>query len=214
MPSGRPHRSPARLLAVALTASALASNVAACGDDRAIPDPGPTTTPDAAERSAYRLTVRSSRGGTDAIRASVCGDPSSRLVELPCGLSLAFARVSAPRLYVGRTRDRVVLELERPASAIFTSLGRGFGDRGLTRNAALTKLGGSGQRFSIGYGPSTADLPTVASPTYLSVLVIFDGDMPVPTPAASGVPKDAVVRNAAVEYLVQLATRTQADDEG
>ncbi len=213
MPSGRPPRTPARLLAAALAAAALSAGLAACGDDRAIPDPGPATTPDAAERSAYRLTVRSSRGGTDAIRASLCGEASSRLVELPCGLSLAFARVSAPRLYVGRTRDRIFLELERPASAIFTSLGQGVGDRGITRNSALVKLDGTGRRFSIGYGPSTADLPTVATPTYLSVLVIFDGDMPVPTPAASGVPKDAVVRDAAAEYLVQLATRAAADDE-
>ena len=213
MPSGRPLRTPARLLAGALCAGALATGLAACGDDGAIPDPGPATTPTAAETNAYRLTVRSSRGGTDAIRASLCGDPSSRLVELPCGLSLAFARVSAPRLYVGRTRDRIFLELERPASAIFTSLGQGVGDRGLARNSALVKLDGSGRRFSIGYGSATADLPTVAKPTYLSVLVLFDGDMPVPTPAAAGVPKDAVVRDAAAEYLVQLATRTKADDE-
>lgn len=212
MSPARPLRSPARLAAAALTATALAAGLAACGDDRTIPDPGPATTPDAAEQNAYRLTVRSSRGATDAIRASLCGEPSSQLVELPCGVSLAFARVSAPRLYVGRTRDRIFLELERPATAVFTSLGEGVGERDLQRNSALVKLDGSGRQFSIGYGPSTADLPTVATPTYLSVLVLFEGDMPVPTPAASGVPKDAIVSDAAAEYLVQLATRSQADD--
>ena len=206
--------SASRALAVASAVTVLSGGLAACGDDdRAIPDDTQATSPDPAEQNAYRLTVRSSRGATDAIRASLCGEPSSRLVELPCGVSLGFARVSAPRLYVGRTYDRVFLELERPASAIFTSLGQGEGERALTRNSAMTKLDGTGRRFSIGYGPSTADLPTVAAPTYLSVLVIFDGDMPVPTPRASGVPEDAVVSNAAAEYLVQLATRTKADDE-
>ncbi len=213
MPSPRFASLTARFATAACAAALLGAGLTGCGDDRAIPDDSPATSPDPAEQNAYRLTVRSSRGATDAIRASLCGDPSSQLVELPCGVSLGFARVSAPRLYVGRTYERVFLELERPASAIFTSLGKGDGDRSLTRNAAMTKLDGTGRRFSIGYGPRTSDLPTVATPTYLSVLVIFDGDMPVPTPAASGVPKDAVVRNAAVEYLVQLATRTKADDE-
>lgn len=201
-------------LAATAASAALLTGLAACGDDAAVPDPGPATTPDESEQTAYRLTVRSSRGGTDAIRASLCGSPSSQLVELPCGLSLAFARVSAPRLYVGGRYDRVFLELERPASAVFTSLGQGIGDRAIERNSALTKLEGSGRRFSIGYGPYTADMPTVARPTYLSVLVLFENEMPVPTPAASGVPDDAVVRDAAAEYLVQLATRSKADEEG
>lgn len=206
-------RLPLRLLSLLTASAAIGLGAAACGDDGAIPDPGPATTPDPAEANAYELTVRSSRGATAAIRASVCGEPSSQLVELPCGLSLSFARASAPRLYVGRTRDRVFLELNRPAAAVFTSLGEGVGDHDLQRGSALQKLDGRGKQFSIGYGPTTADLPTVAAPTYLSVLVLFDGDMPVPTPAASGVPDDAVVRDAAVEYLVQLATRTKADDE-
>lgn len=207
-------RHPLRLLPTITAAAALALGMATCGDDGAIPDPAPATTPDPAEERAYELTVRSSRGATAAIRASVCGEPSSQLVELPCGLSLSFARASAPRLYVGRTRDRIFLELNRPATAVFTSLGEGVGDHDLQRGSALQKLDGRGKNFSIGYGPATADLPTVAAPTYLSVLVLFDGEMPVPTPAASGVPDDAVVRDAAVEYLVQLATRTKADEEG
>lgn len=214
VPSRRPVSLAARLAAALLSAAALAAGLTACGDDdRAIPADSPATSPDPAEQNAYRLTVRSSRGATDAIRSSLCGDPSSRLVELPCGVSLGFARVSAPRLYVGRRYDRVFLELQRPASAIFTSLGQGVGDRAITRNSALTKLDGTGRRFSIGLNPTVTDLPTVAAPTYLSVLVIFDGDMPVPTPAASGVPKDAIVTGATAEYLVQLATRTKADDE-
>lgn len=207
-------RHPLRLLPTITVAAALALGVTACGDDGAIPDPGPATTPDPAEERAYELTVRSSRGATAAIRASVCGEPSSQLVELPCGLSLSFARASAPRLYVGRTRDRIFLELNRPATAVFTSLGEGASDHDLQRGSALQKLDGRGKNFSIGYGPTTADLPTVATPTYLSVLVLFDGEMPVPTPAASGVPDDAVVRDTAVEYLVQLATRAKADEEG
>jgi hypothetical protein len=206
-------RHPVRLLLLLLAAVAVTVGVAACGDDGAIPDPGPATTPDPAEENAYELTVRSSRGATAAIRASLCGEPSSQLVELPCGLSLAFARASAPRLYVGRTRDRIFLELNRPATAVFTSLGEGVGEHDLQRGSALQKLDGKGKNFSIGYGPTTSDLPTVVEPTYLSVLVLFDGEMPVPTPAASGVPDDAVVRDAAAEYLVQLATRTKADDE-
>lgn len=201
------------LAAVLLLALGGTAALSGCGEEGPIDDPAPASEPSETEQNAYRLTVRSSRGGTDAIRASICGTPSSALVELPCGVSLGFARVSAPRLYVGRTRDRLFLELERPASAIFTSLGQGVGDRGLVRRSALVKLGTAGRNASIGYGPSTADLPTVAEPTYLSVLVLFEGDMPVPTPAASGVPEDAVVRGAAVEYLVQLATRTKADDE-
>ncbi len=184
-----------------------------CGDDRAVSDPSPASQPDPAEENAYRLTVRSSQGATDGIRASLCGTPSSKLVELPCGVSLGFARVSAPRLYVDRNRDRLFLELERPATAIFASLAQGVGDRGLERRSALVKLGGGGRRASIGYGPSTGDFPTVAEPSYLSVLVLFEGAMPVPTPAASGVPKDATVKGAAAEYLVQLATRSTLDEE-
>lgn len=183
-----------------------------CGDDRAVADPSPATAPDPGEENAYRLTVRSSKGATDGIRASLCGTPSSQLVELPCGVSLGFARVSAPRLYVDRTRDRLFLELERPATAIFASFAQGVGERGLERRSALVKLGGSGRRASIGLGQNTADFPTVAEPSYLSVLVMFDGAMPVPTPAASGVPKDATVEGAAAEYLVQLATRSRLDD--
>ncbi len=41
--------------------------------------------------------------------------------------------------------------------------------------------------------------------------MIYENEMPVPTPAAKGVPEDAVVRNASAEYLVQLATRNKAD---
>lgn len=204
------------LIALSLAATLGGTVLAGCGEDRAIPDHGPdsakVTTPDPSANDAYRLTVRSSRGGTDAIRASLCGRPSSALVELPCGVSLGFARVSAPRLYVGRTRDRLFLELEKPASAIFTSLAQGVGDRGVLRQSTLTKLGSAGKRASIGLGPTTADLPTVKEPTYLSVLVVFEGEMPVPTPAASGVPADATVAGATAEYLVQLATRTKADD--
>lgn len=210
----RPTSRASRLAVALLSVAALLGGLAACGDDdRAIPADSPASTPDAAEQNAYRLTVRSSRGATDAIRASLCGDPSSELVELPCGVSLGFARVSAPRLYVGRRYDRMFLELKRPASAIFTSLGQGVGDRAVTRNSALTKLDGTGRRFSIGLNPSMSDTPTVAAPTYLSILVVFQADMPVPTPAASGVPKDAVVVGASAEYLVQLATRSEADDE-
>lgn len=201
----------ASLLAIAATAGPLA--LVGCGTGDAVSDPAPASQPDPAEENAYRLTVRSSQGGTDALRASLCGSPSSKLVELPCGLSLGFARVSAPRLYTGFTRDRLFLELERPASAIFASLGQGVCDRGLERRSAFVKLAGGGRRASIGYGPSTGDFPTVARPSYLSVLVIFEGDMPVPTPAVAGVPDDAVVRGAAAEYLVQLATRSRADDD-
>lgn len=200
------------LAALLLTLSA-AGALAGCGADGPVPDPGPATTAEPPEDSPYRLTVRSSKGGTDAIRASLCGTPSSRLVELPCGVSLGFARVSAPRLYVNRDRDRIFLELESPASAIFASLAQGVGERGLERRSALVKLGDQGTRASIGYGTSTNDFPTVAGPTYLSVLVIFKDDMPVPQPAASGVPEDAVVKGAAVEYLVQLATRSRLDDQ-
>lgn len=204
-------RHPFRLLALLSASAALTLGAAACGDDGPIADPGPATTPDPASETAYQLTVRTSRGATDAIRASICGDPSSELVELPCGLSLAFARASAPRVYVDRTRDRVLLELQRPASAVFTSLAAGVGEHDLQRGSAWQKLDGRGKGFSIGYGPSTSDMPTVREPTYLSVLVLFDGDMPVPTPAAANVPEDAVVSDAAVEYLVQLATRSEAD---
>ena len=204
---------PARttLAALLLTLSAVGT-LAGCGDDRAVPDPGPPTTAQAPEENPYRLTVRSSQGGTDAIQASLCGTPSSRLVELPCGVSLGFARASAPRLNVGRDRDRIFLELQQPASAIFTSLGQGVGERGLERRSALVKLGEAGTRASIGYGTATSDFPTVAEPTYLSILVLFEDEMPVPRPAASGVPGDAVVRGAAAEYLVQLATRSRLDD--
>ena len=181
-----------------------------CGD-RAIPDDGQATTPDAAKVDAYRLTVHSSQGQTEALRTSTCGSPSSRLVELPCGVSLGFARVNTPRLFVWRGRDRIFLELGSPAKAVFTSLAQGTGPRGLTRRSALQQLSGTGKRFWIGYGPTVEDYPTTTSPTYLSVLVVYDGDMPVPSPAASGVPKDATVRNASAEFLVQLATRSKAD---
>jgi hypothetical protein len=199
-------------LLTALLATGAGAALAGCGDDRAVPDPAPASTPDPATENAYRLTVRSSKGGTEAIRASLCGTPSSKLVELPCGVSLGFARVSAPRLYTDHTRDRLFLELERPATAIFASLAQGVGERGLERRSALVKLGGSGRRASIGYGPSTGDFPTVADPSYLSVLVLYKDPMPVPQPAASGVPEDATVTGAAAEYLVQLATRAKADE--
>lgn len=184
--------------------------IGGCGD-RAIPDDQQPTSPAKAEVDAYRLTVHSSQGETDAVRTSVCGSPSSRLVELPCGVSLGFARVNAPRLFVWRGRDRIFLELARPASAVFTSLAQGTGERGLTRRSAMQQLPGSGKRFWIGYGPTVEDYPTTTTPTYLSVLVIFEGEMPVPTPVAAGVPEDAVVRRGSAEYLVQLATRTRAD---
>ncbi|MDO9356222.1 MAG: hypothetical protein Q7T55_21165 [Solirubrobacteraceae bacterium] len=198
------------LAALLATGSGLA--LAGCGDDRAVSDPAPETTPDPATENAYRLTVRSSKGGTEAIRASLCGTPSSKLVELPCGVSLGFARVSAPRLYTDRIRDRLFLELDRPATAIFASLAQGVGERGLERRSALVKLGGGGRRASIGYGPSTGDFPTVEDPSYLSVLVLYKDPMPVPAPAASGVPDDATVSGAAAEYLVQLATRSKLDE--
>jgi hypothetical protein len=209
MRSRRPALAPLSLLLAALVAGS--ATLAGCGKDHTVAPQVVQTTPDEAEQNAYQLTVRSSQGATEAIRASLCGRASSQLVELPCGVSLGFARVSAPRLYVGRTRDRLFLELQKPASAIFTSLAQGEGDRGLTRRSALVKLGGSATRASIGYGPSTSDLPKTTEPTYLSVLVIFKDDMPVPTPAASGVPKDAVVRGATAEYLIQLASRSKLD---
>ena len=71
----------------------------------------------------------------------------------------------------------------------------------------------SGRRASVGYTQTAADYPTVAQPSFLSVLVVFDGDMPVPSPAADGVPEDAVIRSASAEYLVQLATRSRASDD-
>jgi len=186
---------------------------AGCGDDRAVQDPAPETTAETAD-DPYRLTVSSSRGKTDALRASVCGEASSPLIELPCGISLGFVRNNATRLYVGRVRDRVFLELERPAAAIFTSLAQPEGERGLVRRSALTKLGERGRKASIGLGPETADLPTTKAPTYLSVLVVFeDEELPAPRPLASGVPEDAVVRGASAEYLVQLATRTKAGEQ-
>lgn len=203
-----------RVRRLALLLAAGAALLGGCGDSGPIDDPAPQTTPDEDAQANYRLKVSSEQGGTEAIRTSVCGDPSSRLIELPCGLSLGFARVSAPRLYVGRERDRIFLDLEQPATAIFTSLGRGEGERGITRRSAWVRLSETGRRASIGYGTATADLPDVKEPTYLSVLVLFENELPAPTPLASGVPEDAVIRNAAVEYLVQLATRSKADEEG
>lgn len=207
---------PSRLrpAAVLLSSALLAGSLfaAGCGDDGAVEDAAPETSTEVAD-DPYRLTVSSSRGKTEALRASICGEPSSPLVELPCGLSLGFVRGNATRLYVGRVRDRVFLELERPASAIFTSLAQPSGERGLMRRSALTKLGERGRKASIGLGPETADLPTVQAPTYLSVVVVFqDEELPAPRPLASGVPDDAVVRGATAEYLVQLATRTQAGE--
>lgn len=195
-----------------LLLAAVLAVLGGCGGTGPVADPPAQTTPDEDVQAAYRLTVSSSQGATEAIRTSICGDPSSRLIELPCGVSLGFARASAPRLQVGRERDRIFLDLEQPAMAIFTSLGRGEGERGITRRSAWTRLSETGQRASIGYGVATADLPDVREPTYLSVLVMFRDDLPAPTPLASGVPEDAVIRGAAVEYLVQLATRSEADD--
>lgn len=190
---------------------ALAAALGGCGDE-AIPDNDQATTPEASEQDAYRLTVHSSQGETEAVRTSVCGAPSSRLVELPCGVSLGFARVNAPRLFVWRGRDRIFLELGSPAAAVFTSLAQGTGPRGLTRRSALQQLPGTGKkRYWIGYGGAVEDYPTTTTPTYLSVLVVYENDMPVPTPAVKGVPDDAVVRSASAEYLVQLATRADAD---
>ncbi|MEH3054485.1 MAG: hypothetical protein PGN13_10845 [Patulibacter minatonensis] len=189
----------------------IAALLAGCGTDRAVPDVPEATAPDPAELDAYRLTAHSSQGETEAIRTSTCGSASSRLVELPCGVSLGFARVNAPRLFVWRGRDRIFLELGSPASAVFTSLAQGEGDRGLTRRSAWQQLPGTGKRFWVGYGATVEDLPTTTTPTYLSVLVVYEGDMPVPTPAVAGVPDDAVVRNASAEFLVQLATRNKAD---
>ncbi|MFT4034480.1 MAG: hypothetical protein QM679_02770 [Patulibacter sp.] len=197
-----------RLLLLVLGVSAVAFG--GCGD-QAIPDDGQRTSPDAATDDAYRLTVHSSQGETDALRTSTCGTPSSRLVELPCGVSLGFARVNAPQLFVWRTGDRLFLDLSSPATAVFTSLAQGSGQRGLLRRSALQQLSGSGKRFWLGAGPTLADYPTTTTPTYLSVLVLYKDDVPVPRPAAAGVPDDAVVRNASAEFLVQLATRTAAD---
>jgi hypothetical protein len=187
-----------------------AAAMGGCGD-RAIPDDGQATTPDPAEVDAYRLTIHSSQGQTEALRTSTCGAPSSRLIELPCGVSLGFARVNVPRLFVWRGRDRIFLELGSPASAVFTSLSQGTGPRGLTRRAAMQQLSGTGKRFWIGYGSGVEDYPTTTNPTYLSVLVVYDGDMPAPSPLPSGAPKDAVVRNGSAEFLVQLATRAKAE---
>ncbi len=192
--------------------AALTLPLAACGSDDGVPDPAPETTSEA-EDNPYRLTVSSSRGSTDAVRASVCGQASSPLVELPCGVSLGFARNNASRLYVARQRDRIFFELERPAAAIFTSLAQPDGERGLMRRSALTQLGERGRKASIGLGPATEDLPTVQAPSFLSVLVVYEEEMPVPVPAASGVPDDAVIANATAEFLVELATRRQADED-
>jgi hypothetical protein len=193
-----------------LLAGLCAALLGGCGD-RAIPDAGQSTTPDPAEQDAYRLTVHSSQGETEAIRASVCGTPSSRLVELPCGVGLGFARVNASRLFVWREGDRIFLELGSRASAVFISLAQGDGQRGLTRRTALQQLRGTGKRFWLGSNPVVEDYPTTTTPTYLSVLVTYERDMPVPSPAASGVPDDAVVKRASAEFLVQLATRNKAD---
>ncbi|MDQ8046594.1 MAG: hypothetical protein AAGC46_19115 [Solirubrobacteraceae bacterium] len=198
------------LLLLALLTGALAG----CGKDHAVATQAVATSPEATDDDPYRLTVRSSQGGTEAIPNSLCGAPSSKLVVLPCGVSLGFARANAPRLNVWRTGDRIFLELQSPATAIFASLAQGEGDRGLTRRDAWVKLGNGGRRATIGYNSHTADLPKTVEPTYLSVLVVFDGDMPVPQPAPSGTPKDAVVRGATAEYLVQLAARTKAEING
>ncbi len=120
----------------------LAATLTGCGD-QAIPDNDQATTPEPAEQDAYRLTVHSSQGETEAVRTSVCGAPSSRLVELPCGVSLGFARVNAPRLFLWRGRDRIFLELGSPAAAVFTSLAQGTGPRGLTRRSAMQQLPGA-----------------------------------------------------------------------
>jgi hypothetical protein len=190
---------------------ALFATLGGCGS-QAIPDDRQATSPDAAVADDYRLTVHSSQGETEAVRASVCGAPSSRLVELPCGVSLGFARVNAPRLFVWRAGDRLFLELGSPAAAVFTSLAQPNGPRGLTRRAAMQQLPGtSKKRFWIGYNPSSGDYPTTSAPTYLSVLVVYEHEMPAPSPTAAGVPDDAVVRNASAEFLVQLATRRRTE---
>ncbi len=196
--------------AVLMLGALAAVALGGCGDRANPDDAGVATTPDQAEVDAYSLSVHSSQGETQALRTSVCGTPSSRLIELPCGVSLGFARVNAPRLFVWRAGDRIFLELGSRATSVFTSLAQESGDRGLVRRSAWQQLAGSGKRFWLGAGPTTADYPRTTRPTYLSVLVSYDADMPAPTPTAPSAPEDAVVRHASAEFLVQLATRDQA----
>lgn len=192
-----------------LLACGAALLIAGCGD--AINEPERPTTPDGAALDAYRLSVHSTQGKTDAVRTSVCGTPSSKLVELPCGLSLGFARTSAPRLFVWRGRDRLYLELGSDATAVFTALAEPSGERGLVRRSSWQQLSSTGRRFWIGLSPRNADYPRPDHPTYLSVLVVYAEEMPVPTPTAPSVPDDATVGGASAEFLVQLATRRKAD---
>lgn len=197
-----------RIRSILLAAIAVLT-LSGCGD--AIEEPARPTTPSGAALEAYRLSVHSTQGKTDALRTSVCGTPSTKLVELPCGLSLGFARTSAPRLFVWRGRDRLYLELGSKATAVFTALAEPSGDRGLVRRSSWQQLASSGKRFWIGLNPRNADYPRPDRPTYLSILVVYADEMPVPTPAAPSVPKDATVTGASAEFLVQLATRRKAD---
>ena len=159
--------------------------------------------------SPLGLVARSSLGRTEAVRASVCGHASSGLIELSCGVSLDLAAASATRLPVARVHDRVFLNFGQPTSAVFVELLRKQGDQFSRRNA-MVRPGGDANSVSIGLSTRSGNYPTVKEPTYLDVLAVFTNPVPAPTPLASGVPKNATISKASVEYLIQLAAQPKS----
>ena len=159
--------------------------------------------------SPLGLVVRSSLGRTEAVRASLCGHPSSGLIELSCGVSLDLAAASATRLPVARVHDRVFLNFAQPTTAVFVELLRKQGNQFSRRNT-MVRPGGDANSVSIGLSTRSGNYPTVAQPTYLDVLAVFSDSVPAPAPLASGVPKNATVSKASAEYLIQLAAQPKS----